>query len=267
MFEKIYETLNLSLEENIFYVCLNRPEVHNAFNEKMIKEITQIFKDIEKQNTIRMVVLKGEGKSFSAGADLNWMKKMKDYTQDENMKDSLELSFMFQQINNCSVPVIGLVHGLALGGGVGLVSVCDYVVADESMKFGLTEVLLGLLPAVISPYVFSKIGESNARAYFLSGQKFSAHKAYEMKLVHAIVKNPSELQIEWKNIKQNFLKASPKAARACKKLIFGLKSHWNNIDESLIEQTCKYIADIRISDEAQEGMNALLEKRKPSWII
>lgn len=265
--ETKFKTLEVKEENSILEVCLNRPEIHNAFDEQMIFELTKVFSQITSQEHLRLVLLKGNGKSFSAGADLNWMKKMKDYTNQENLKDAKELSNMFEVMNNCPIPLVAVTHGLALGGGVGLVSVCDYVSSVETMKFGLTEVVLGLLPAVISPFVFSKIGESNARAYFLSGEKFDAKKALAMNLIHSIIDDSSDsFEGEIRRLKKVFLKASPNAARECKRLINEIKKSNFAIDSSMTQKTGEFIANIRVTSEAQEGMNALLEKRKPQWM-
>ena len=249
-------------ERHVTYVRLNRPEIHNAFNDAMIFELTTFFQNLSDQGATRLIVLEGEGKSFCAGADLNWMKKMKDYSQEENFKDSQELRGLFEAMNNCHVPIIGKVHGAALGGGAGLVSVCDYVVAAADTKIGFTEVKLGLLPAVISPFVVAKIGHSNARAYFLSGEIFDAHKAYDLGLVHRVCE-ASELDQTVENQVGVFLKAAPIAAKEAKALCLNINEM---VPSEVGDYTCKTIARIRIGDEGQEGMTALLEKRKPAWM-
>jgi methylglutaconyl-CoA hydratase len=247
-------------------VTLNRPEIHNAFDDELIKELTERFSGIDKDPSVRAIVLTGEGKSFCAGADLNWMKRMKSYSDAENYRDSQALAELFHVINTNSKPVIGRVFGAALGGGAGLVSVCDYVVAVESTKIGFTEARLGLLPAVISPFVIGKIGESWARAYFMSGEIFSAKRALEMGLVHQLVtEDELDTQVE-KTLKQ-FLAAGPKAAFEAKKLVRTIvdgKGH--KTTQELRDYTCQTISRIRISPEGQEGMAALLEKKKPSWV-
>lgn len=242
-------------------VWLNRPDLHNAFNAELIDEAISLFESLSQDQSVRLIVLGGRGKSFCAGADLNWMKSMKDYTEAENLKDSKQLAKMFYVINECAAPVIGRVHGHALGGGVGLVSVCDYVVAVPDALMGFTEVRLGLIPAVISPYCISKIGESNARAWFLSGERFDAVAAQRMGLVHDVVE-VSELDNKITEIKKRFLAAGPEAAREAKKLIKGVVK---NLKESE-DFACGMIAKRRVSTEGQEGMRALLEKDKPNWI-
>ncbi|MCP4913037.1 MAG: enoyl-CoA hydratase/isomerase family protein [Oligoflexia bacterium] len=255
-----------SHNDQVLTISLNRPEIHNAFNDQLIEDLTNEFKKIKENEALRVVVLAGEGKSFCAGADLNWMKKMKEYSEDENFEDSKKLQGLFQAINDCPLPVIARVNGACLGGGTGLISSCDFVLSVEEATFGFTEVCLGLVPAVISPYVIAKIGESNARAYFLSGERFKAHKAMEMGMVHQVCKGEELDEILEKKI-SIFLKAGPKAAVEAKKLIGGvLKRRRANDYQGVVDFTCKTIAKLRIADEGQEGMSALLEKRKPNWI-
>jgi len=239
-------------------VWMNRPEIHNAFNAELIQELISTFQSLK---NARLVILSGKGSSFCAGADLNWMKAMKDYSKEENFRDSKELAKLFSTINECEVPVIGRVNGHALGGGVGLVSVCDYVVAVKEALMGFTEVRLGLIPAVISPYCISKIGESNARAWMLSGERFSADDAMRMGLVHEVV-GVGELDARIHELEKRFLAAGPEAAREAKKLV---KAVMKNLKGSE-DLTCQMISERRISSEGQEGMRALLEKDKPSWI-
>lgn len=239
-------------------VWLNRPELHNAFNAELIEELISAF---EVSSSTRLVVLSGRGTSFCAGADLNWMKSMKDYSKEENFKDSKRLAKLFSTINECPVPVIGRVNGHALGGGVGLVSVCDYVVCVPEALMGFTEVRLGLIPAVISPYCISKIGESYARAWMLSGERFSGIEAQRMGLVHEVVE-ASALDEKIEAVKKRFLSAGPEAAREAKTLI---KSVMKNLKGSE-DLTCQMITERRVSAEGQEGMRALLEKDKPAWM-
>lgn len=249
-------------ERGVARVTLNRPELHNAFNDELIKELIATFKDLEKNKKVRLVVLTGEGKSFCAGADLNWMKRMKEYSFEENVKDSNELAELFTVINNFSRPVIGRVNGSALGGGAGLVACCDFVVAVDSATIAFTEVRLGLLPAVISPFVIAKIGESHARASFLSGAKISISRAFIMGLVHH-VSTLELLDQEVERVVQDFLLAGPEATQACKTLINTVVT--DHSTEKSRKYTCEAIAKARASDEGQEGMSALLEKRKASW--
>lgn len=246
---------DLIIEDNGEFISLklNRPQVHNAFNEKVIEQMINACEAIESNEKVRFVTLSGEGKSFSAGADLTWMKSMKEYSEIENIADSRKLGEMFARLDNLSVPLVGKVQGAALGGGVGLVSVCDYVICDKESKFGFTEARLGLAPAVISPFVMNKIGRAQARAYFCSGAVFGSHEAFHMGLVQKVSSN---LEEDFSYTLKDFLKAAPKAARTCKKLA---KQNFKT------EELYTLIAKLRVADEGQEGMSALLEKRKPLW--
>ncbi len=245
-------------ERGVVEVWLNRPELHNAFNSEVIEEMIALFESLRDE---RLIILSGRGASFCAGADLNWMKAMKNYSKEENFKDSKRLAKMFSAINECDVPVIGRVNGHALGGGVGLVSVCDYVVAVDDAKLGFTEVKLGLIPAVISPYCISKIGESNARAYMLSGERFGAAEAKAMGLVHEVVKS-TDLTAKVDDVAQKFLSAGPVAAKEAKKLIRGVMKNLKASEDF----TCQMISERRVSSEGQDGMRALLEKDEPAWM-
>lgn len=251
--------------QGVVTITINRPEIHNAFNDEMIEKMTHHFDELNKDDSIRLVVLTGAGKSFCAGADLNWMKKMKDYTPAENYEDSLALSGLFQSINRFKAPVIGKVNGAALGGGAGLVSVCDFVIASETAKFGFSEVRLGLVPAVISPFVMAKIGESHARAWFLSGERFDARLAKEMGLVHKVAA-ANDFESECQSSIEQFLLAAPGAQRSAKELVRNVLHLSLQGKEKVTDHTCKTISQIRIGKEGQEGMAALLEKRKPSWL-
>lgn len=252
--------LEVKKKENILEVKLNRPEVHNAFNDELIGKITEIFTNLAAD--IKLVTITGLGKSFCAGADLNWMKSMVNYSEEENKQDSICLYQMFEAINNCPVPVLAKVNGHALGGGVGVVACCDYVMAQTRAKFGFTEVKLGLIPAVISSFCINKIGEAQARAWFLSGDVFDASRAYDMGLVHEVVEK-DELDEKFNVLVDKFLLAGPEASRAAKALIQNIIK----LDKTdLMDFSCEAIAKKRISTEGQEGMLALLEKRKANWI-
>lgn len=254
--------LLLEMDNGVARVALNRPEIHNAFNEELIAELTETFIRLESDDEVRLIVLSGVGKSFCAGADLSWMGKMKDYSIEENLQDSLMLAELFHVINATTRPVIGVVQGAAMGGGVGLVAVCDYVLAEAQAKFGLTEVRLGLVPAAISPFVIAKMGESNARATFLSGERFGAEDAKRMGLVHEVT---DDLPARVEEVIASFLKAGPNAVREAKKLIRDVLNLQGEGENQRVH-TAKVISALRVSDEGQEGMNALLEKRKPKWV-
>ncbi len=243
-------------------VTLTRPELHNAFNDDLISELITCFKTLEGDSKVRLIVLTGEGKSFCAGADLNWMKRMKDYSYADNLKDSQNLAELFTVINQSRRPVIGRINGSALGGGAGLVACCDYVLAVESATIAFTEVRLGLLPAVISPFVIAKIGESHARASFLSGAKIPMSRAFVMGLVHQVT-TLERLDQDLEAVISDFLLAGPEASVLCKDLI---KKVVNEVSTDTIRHyTCETISKVRASSEGQEGMSALLEKRKASW--
>ena len=252
-------------ERGVAYISLNRPEIHNAFNDEFINELNLCFKSLDLNEDINLVVIQGEGKSFCAGADLNWMKKMVDYGHEENYEDSRRLSTLFQNINHCRFPVLGIIQGAALGGGSGLVACCDYALASEKAVFGFTEVRLGLVPAVISPFVISKIGESHARALFLSGTKFSAEEAHRIGLVHGVCKE-EEFQEKKESLIKSFLKAGPVARMKAKSLIQNVieLTHKGDILE-VTDYTCHIISELRVSKEGQEGMSSLLEKRPSKW--
>jgi methylglutaconyl-CoA hydratase len=251
--------LELKIEKKIATLTLNRPEIHNAFNAELITELTKTLEDL-KTKDVRVLVLTGAGKSFCAGADLNWMSSMKSWSEEENFQDSKKMANMFRTLNTMPMPVIAKVNGPALGGGSGLVACCDYVIAVETAMFGFTEARLGLLPAVISPFVMAKIGESHARAWFLSGERFTAAQAQKMNLIHEITPL-DDLDEKLERVVMSFLQAGPQAAREAKELIFRVR-----VAQEVEDETCRKISKIRIGAEGQEGMRALLEKDKPKWV-
>jgi methylglutaconyl-CoA hydratase len=257
----MFYKLNID-SKGVATVTLNRPELHNAFNDELIVDLINCFNELETNTSVRLVVLTGEGKSFCAGADLNWMKRMKDYSHDENVKDSQNLAELFTVVNRFSRPVIGRINGSALGGGAGLVACCDYVVAVDSAVIAFTEVRLGLLPSVISPFVIAKIGESHARASFLSGAKISMSRAFVMGLVHQVTTS-EHLDTEIEKVIADFLLAGPVATVKAKELINRVVR--TETIEDARDYTCEIISKARASSEGQEGMSALLEKRKASW--
>lgn len=251
--------IKIFIKGSIAQLTLNRPQVHNAFNDEMIKLLTQSFQDLEKNPHLRAIVLGAEGKSFCAGADLHWMKQMGQYCEEENIQDAQRLRKLFEVINECSLPVIGKVQGAALGGGAGLVCCCDWVVSNSIASIGFTEVKLGLVPAVISPFVIDKIGVSHARSLFLSGQILNADQAQRVGLFHEVTENLDEA-VE-KQL-QRYLRASPSAIKEAKILI--REVHKNRTDIS--DYTSKMIARLRMSPEGQEGMKALIQKRCAQWV-
>jgi methylglutaconyl-CoA hydratase len=257
-----YKTLLVELSDGVLTVSLNRPEVHNAFNEDLIAETIDLFSSIDVEAT-RLVVLQGTGKNFCAGADLNWMSRMVSYTRDENIRDSSKLAKMFAIMNECPVPLVGRIHGAAIGGGVGLVAVCDVVIALAGTQFGLSEVKLGILPAVISPYVIAKIGETHARALFLTGERFDTERALRTGLVHRVVDTVEQLDGAVYETVTQLKTSGPEAVRECKKLIAYVASH--SLEDS-VPYTIEAIAARRVSTEGQEGMQAFLNKGLAAWV-
>jgi len=261
------------------HVRMSRPQLHNAFNEELIAELRRIFDAVaaasgadEKSASapigglaaLRAVVLTGAGASFSAGADLNWMAKMRTYTEKENLHDAQLLFEMVQSIHACPVPVLARVNGAALGGGVGLVSACDIALAVSSAKFGLTEVKLGLSPAVISSFVMAKMTPSAASYYFLTGQRFDAEEARRVGLLHQVLDDEAQLDKAVQKVLEELALNSPKAVRATKALINTIRRD-PRVDESAPYVT-SLIARLRVSPEGQEGLGAFFDKRKAAWI-
>lgn len=242
-------------------VTLNRPSVRNAFNEELIGDLSAWAASVPSDGSVRVVVLRGAGASFCAGADLQWMSKMAGYSREENMADARLAAAMFLALDSIPVPLVGRIHGAALGGGAGLAAVCDVVVAADDVTFGFTEVVLGILPAMISPYVVRKIGISAARELCLNGARFSAARAREIGLVHDVVSN-DRLDLTVDRHVAQFLKAAPSAIAATKRLL-GQVAGRRPAD--VMEQTVEAIASQRVSPEGQEGMRAFLEKRPAAW--
>jgi methylglutaconyl-CoA hydratase len=256
-----YAHLLVRREGPVEYVTLNRPEVRNAFNPPLIAELTAWAIAAAAAGGPRAAVLEGAGKAFCAGADLDWMASTVSSTREENERDAGRLAAMFAALDHLPFPLIGRVHGAALGGGCGLVAVCDSVVAEQNASFGFTEVTLGIVPAVISPFVLAKIGRSAAREYFLSGARFTAARAREMGLVHTVVRE-AELQAAVAGHLSEVLSAGPEAVAATKALI---RRVWGMSQDQAAAHTASVIADRRVSNEGQEGMRAFLERRKAGW--
>jgi len=243
-------------------VWLNRPEVHNAFDDTLIATLTGELRRVEADEKVRVVVLAGRGKSFSAGADLGWMKRMAGYTEAENRRDAEALAELLRTLNFLGKPTIAAVQGNAYGGGVGLVACCDIAVAVEAASFALTEVRLGLTPATISPYVVAAIGERQARRYFLTAEAFNAHEAQRIGLVHQTCK-PDELPLIVAQIIDSLVACGPAAQAAAKDLVRRVARA--PVDAGTIADTARRIAEIRVSPEGREGIAAFLEKRKATW--
>jgi methylglutaconyl-CoA hydratase len=245
-------------------VTLNRPRVHNAMNQDMIAKLSEVFSDLGKTDGVRLVLLDGAGKSFSAGADLTWMRAAADYSEAENFDDAMALAGMLNRLWTLPQPTIALVHGAALAGGTGLAAACDMVVATKDASFGLTEVRLGIIPSVISPYVLSAIGLRAAQRYFLTAERFDAEEARRLGLVHVVVEDQNALAAEAERLTQTLFACAPGAIASAKTLI---RDVWGReIDASLMEDTARRIARARVSAEGREGLAAFLQKRKPSWI-
>jgi len=245
-------------------VVLNYPEKRNAFDDLIIRRLIDALEQVAKDDDTRVVVVRSEGKHFSAGADLTWMRRMAGNTRDENMADARQLARLMSTLNQLPKPVIGLVQGAAFGGAVGLAACCDMVLAADNATFCLSEVKLGLIPATISPYVIRAIGERQARRYFLSAEVFSASQAQELGLVHIVCEGSDALQTRCDELVDQLMTNGPVALSAAKDLIFAVSQ--KPITAELIEDTSKRIAAIRVSDEGQEGLNAFLEKRKARWV-
>ena len=259
-----YQYLTTSRNGVVEHLTLNRPDVRNAFNEHVIAELAAWAADVREQaagGKIRVVVIGGAGKVFCAGADVTWMSQTIRYTEAENLRDASAMSAMFAAIDLLPVPVIGRIQGAALGGGAGLAAVCDVVVAEDGALFGFTEVKLGILPAVISPFALAKIGRSAARELFLTGARFSAARAREIGLVHAVVP-AAGLDAEVERYVQEFLASAPGAIAAAKALIPIVSGR--PLAEAM-PITAAAIAARRVSAEGQEGLRAFLEKRPPGW--
>ena len=256
-----YQFLTVRRDGPVEHVTLNRPDVRNAFNEQVIAELTGWAKGAAADAGLRVVVLAGAGKVFSAGADANWMARMVGYSHDENVRDAIRMAEMFLALDSLPAAVVGRVHGAALGGGAGLAAVCDIVVAEDAATFGFTETKLGILPAVISPYVLPKIGPSAARELFLTGMRFSATRAREIGLVHAVVPM-SELDAAVDRYVEELLSASPTGVAAAKALIPRVLGR---APAEAMAITVDAIAAQRVSTEGQDGLRAFLEKRPPAW--
>jgi methylglutaconyl-CoA hydratase len=254
--------LQIERTGNVVTVRLNRPDKHNAFDERLIAELTQAFRALASDATARVVVLAASGPSFSAGADLDWMKRMSVLDRAENERDSLLLADLMEAIDRCPKPVLALVEGAAFGGGVGLVACCDVAIATTKASFCLSEVRLGLIPAVISPYVAAAIGPRACRRYFLTAEKFDAATAERLGLVHKIVE-PDALASARDEMIGHLLNGGPAAQAAAKELVQRVAFAKN--DEALRRDTAWRIADTRASAEGKEGVAAFLEKRKPNW--
>lgn len=255
-------TVHYTMQDRIAVVTLHRPQVRNALNAQLIQELTDVFTELSIDDRLHGVVLTGDGPTFCAGADIQMMRESITLNEQQNIEDALRLADMLHTINVFPCPVVGRVNGDAMGGGVGLVAVCDLVIADERARFAFSEVKLGIAPAVISPYIIRKIGETNARALFVTGERFSANRGHMLGLVHAIV--PSEhLDDAIQKAVDELVSSGPLAIRASKALALNVSSMSH---EHARHYTTEMIAHLRVSEEGQEGLSAYLEKREPRWL-
>ncbi len=255
--------LTISHQGSLALVVLSRPEVRNAFNDEVIGDLTQAFKDLGLQDDVRCIVLAAEGPAFCAGADLNWMRRMADYTREENLADAGKLAEMLRVIYECPKPTIARIQGDVFAGGMGLVAACDMAVSVDTASFCLSEVKLGLIPATISPYVIRAMGARAAHRYFLTAERFGAAEAHRIGFVHEVV-SADQLDAKVAEIAQALVSVSPAAVKACKRLVQDVAGR--EITAELIAQTVQGIADIRSSEQGKEGVQSFLQKRKPSWL-
>ena len=259
-----FKTLEVSVNHHVAVVWLAREPVRNAFNEVSIAELTALFDQLGHDDDVRAIVLAAQGPAFCAGADLDWMRRMAEYTNAENQADAMRLATMLRTIYKCPKPVIARVHGDAYAGGVGLVAACDISVASLNANFCLSETKLGLIPATIGPYVLRAMNANIARRYFLTAEKFTAAEAFRIGLVHEITV-PEELDGKVNEILGALMLTSQTAVAEAKRLVRDLTAR--TIDDALVADTAQRIADIRITPDAREGVRSFLEKRKPRWVV
>ncbi len=258
------DSLAVETQGPVGLLTLNRPERHNAFDDALIAELTEALRAMEADDTVRLVVLAGTGKSFSAGADLNWMKRMSGFSKDENQRDAMALGALMRALAHLRKPTVARVHGAAYGGGVGLVACCDIAIAAQAATFSLSEVKLGLIPAVISPYVVSAIGERAARRYIRTGERFDGAEAWRLGLVHELTRDEEELDQKVGEIVDALLACGPVAQREAKELVRAVAHR--PVTSEVIQDTADRIARVRSSPEGREGVGAFLEKRRASWL-
>lgn len=251
----------LKFSDGVVSLALNRPGKRNALSENMIKELVTAIRIIDKDEDCRLIKLEGEGEVFCAGGDLEWMRKQADSTREKRINEARKLAKMFRILNSVLKPILGVIRGDAYGGGIGLISICDYSISSSAAKFGLTESRLGLIPATISPYVISRIGESNCRDIFLSGEIFNAEKANKIGLVNEVVK-PSDLEKSVDSYISFFKKTSRQAVSSSKALIQTLRP---KVSDKLIDETARRLADTWESNDAQKGIKGFLDKSKVVW--
>lgn len=259
----MYETLEIERAGGIATVWMNRPEVHNAFNARLIADLTAVCAALAADDAVRVVVLAGRGKSFSAGADLNWMKAAAQASVDDNLEDARRLAGMLRALAELPRPTIARVHGAALGGGMGLASACDICIATERAVFATSEVKFGIIPSAISPYVIRAIGERQAYRYFQSAERIQAARAAELGLAHEVV-GADVLDAKVQEVVAALLEGGPKSQAAAKQLIRAVANH--PVNDALVEDTARRIAALRVTPEAREGLDAFLAKRPAAWV-
>ena len=259
----MYETLEIQREAGVATIWMNRPDVHNAFNAQLIADLTTACIALDADETVRAVVLAGRGKSFSAGADLNWMKAAGEASEAENFADAMKLAGMLRTLAEMNKPTIARVHGAALGGGMGLASACDICIAGDKAVFATSEVKFGIIPSAISPYVIRAIGERQAYRYFQTAERIGSTRAAELGLAHEAVATEA-LDAKVKEVVEALLQGGPKSQAAAKDLIRAVANR--PVSDAVVEDTARRIASLRVTPEAKEGLAAFLDKRPAAWI-
>lgn len=259
----MYETLEITRDAGVATLWMNRPDVHNAFNEQLIAELTVACRELDADDSVRVMVLAGRGKSFSAGADLNWMRRAADASVEENLHDARKLAGMLRTLAEMQKPTIARVHGAALGGGMGLASACDICIAGEGAMFATSEVKFGIIPSAISPYVIRAIGARQAHRYFQTAERISAARAADLGLAHEAVP-ADQLDVTVQGVVTALLQGGPRSQAAAKDLIRAVADR--PVSDEVVEDTARRIATLRATPEAKEGLAAFLEKRPAAWV-
>jgi len=257
-----YQTIKVEIRDRIGWITMARPEVRNAFDERMIPDIHKAIRELSANDDIRAIVVTGEGTAFSAGADIDWMRRMGQLGFEDNYQDALGLAFMLDALARCNKPTVARVNGPAIGGGTGLVAACDVAIADPKAFFSFSEVKIGLVPGCIGPYVVRKVGQGRARELFITGRRIDAYEAERYCLVNKVA-DEGKLDEEVNALLEQFLSSGPEAIDAAKRLVRDVPSMTR---EDYIKYTANMIAELRTSEEGQEGTKAFLEKRKPGWV-
>jgi methylglutaconyl-CoA hydratase len=258
-----YQSLQLEFHSGCATVWLNRPERHNAFDQRLVDELTRCLMLLSQDSAVRVIVLAGRGRNFCAGADLAWMQQQALASFDANLEDARRLASMLRALAQAPQPTVARVQGVALGGGLGLIAACDIAIASRETSFGTTEVRLGLTPSTIAPYVIAAIGERAARRYFLTGERFDTDEALRIGLIHEIA-DAAALDTRTEQLLEALRAAGPQAQAHCKRLLASLRGH-DAFEPQVLEQTARSIAEVRSGEEAREGIAAFFAKRKPGW--